>query len=52
MASGPLAGTRVVEFTGLAPAPFACMVLADLGAEVVRVPAAAPTCWSRASAPA
>ena len=37
MASGPLAGTRVVEFTGLAPAPFACMVLADLGAEVVRM---------------
>ena len=44
MASGPLAGTRVVEFTGLAPAPFACMVLADLGAEVVRVdrPGAVP----------
>jgi alpha-methylacyl-CoA racemase len=34
---GPLSGLRVVEFTGLAPAPFACMVLADLGADVVRV---------------
>ena len=34
---GPLAGVRVVELTGLAPAPFGCMVLADLGADVVRV---------------
>ncbi|MGY1810054.1 CaiB/BaiF CoA transferase family protein [Blastococcus sp. SYSU D00669] len=37
MGSGPLAGLRVVEFTGLAPGPFACMVLADLGADVVRI---------------
>lgn len=37
MGTGPLSGIRVVEFTGLAPAPFACMVLADLGADVVRV---------------
>ena len=35
--SGPLAGLRVVEMAGLAPAPFACTVLADLGADVVRV---------------
>jgi alpha-methylacyl-CoA racemase len=34
---GPLAGTTVVELAGLGPAPFAAMVLADLGAEVVRV---------------
>ena len=34
---GPLAGVRVVELAGLAPAPFGCMVLADLGADVVRV---------------
>ncbi|WP_433263488.1 CaiB/BaiF CoA transferase family protein [Actinosynnema sp. CS-041913] len=34
---GPLAGLRVVELAGLAPAPFGCMVLADLGASVVRV---------------
>ncbi|NUT98088.1 MAG: CoA transferase [Saccharothrix sp.] len=34
---GPLAGLRVVELAGLAPAPFGCMVLADLGADVVRV---------------
>jgi alpha-methylacyl-CoA racemase len=35
--AGPLAGLRVVELAGLAPAPFATTVLADLGAEVVRV---------------
>jgi alpha-methylacyl-CoA racemase len=34
---GPLAGLRVVEIASLAPAPFCCMVLADLGAEVLRV---------------
>ncbi|RLK62290.1 CaiB/BaiF CoA transferase family protein [Actinokineospora cianjurensis] len=39
---GPLTGLRVVELAGLAPAPFACTVLADLGAEVVRVDRAAP----------
>ena len=35
--SGPLAGVRVVEMTSAAPAPFACMMLADMGAEVLRV---------------
>lgn len=35
--SGPLSGIRVVELAGLGPAPFCGMVLADLGAEVVRV---------------
>lgn len=34
---GPLAGTRVVEMAGLAPGPFAAMMLADMGAEVLRV---------------
>jgi alpha-methylacyl-CoA racemase len=34
---GPLAGIRVLEVGGLGPAPFAGMLLADLGAEVVRV---------------
>ena len=32
-----LAGIRVVEVAGLAPGPFGCMVLADLGADVVQV---------------
>ena len=35
--TGPLAGIRVVELAGLGPGPLACMVLADMGAEVVRV---------------
>jgi alpha-methylacyl-CoA racemase len=35
--SGPLAGVRVIELAGLGPAPFGAMVLADLGADVVRV---------------
>jgi len=35
--SGPLAGVRVVELAGIGPGPFAAMLLADLGAEVLRV---------------
>ena len=34
---GPLSGLRVLELAGLGPGPHAAMVLADLGAEVVRV---------------
>jgi alpha-methylacyl-CoA racemase len=34
---GPLQGVRVVELAGIGPAPFGCMLLADLGAEVIRV---------------
>jgi alpha-methylacyl-CoA racemase len=37
MASGPLAGIRVVEFAGLGAAPFCGMLLSDLGADVVRI---------------
>jgi len=35
--SGPLEGARVVEIMGLGPGPFCGMVLADLGAQVLRV---------------
>jgi alpha-methylacyl-CoA racemase len=35
--AGPLVGLRVVELAGLGPGPHAAMVLADLGADVVRV---------------
>lgn len=35
--NGPLAGVRVVELAGIGPGPFAAMLLADLGADVVRV---------------
>src|SRR5512146_3101278 len=34
--TGPLAGLRVVELEGIGPVPHAAMVLADLGADVVR----------------
>ena len=34
---GPLAGYRIVEFAGLGPAPMCAMLLADLGADVVRI---------------
>ena len=34
---GPLAGLRVVELAGIGPAPFAALLLAELGADVVRV---------------
>ncbi|MFJ6894358.1 CaiB/BaiF CoA transferase family protein [Streptomyces hokutonensis] len=37
MTTGPLSGCRVVELGGIGPGPFAGMLLADLGAEVVRV---------------
>ncbi|MGO8730754.1 MAG: CaiB/BaiF CoA transferase family protein [Streptosporangiaceae bacterium] len=34
---GPLDGVRVIEIASLAPAPFGCMILSDLGADVLRV---------------
>ena len=34
---GPLKGIKVVEMAGLAPGPFAAMMLADMGAEVLRI---------------
>jgi alpha-methylacyl-CoA racemase len=35
--TGPLSGVRVVELAGIGPGPFAAMMLADMGADVVRV---------------
>ncbi|WP_092380382.1 CaiB/BaiF CoA transferase family protein [Micromonospora phaseoli] len=35
--AGPLDGVRVVEIAGIGPGPFAAMMLADLGADVIRV---------------
>jgi alpha-methylacyl-CoA racemase len=34
---GPLAGYRILEFAGMGPGPFCAMMLADMGAEVVRI---------------
>lgn len=44
MSQGPLAGLRVMELAGIGPGPHAAMLLADLGADVVRVerPGTAP----------
>jgi alpha-methylacyl-CoA racemase len=35
--TGPLRGIKVVEIAGIGPSPHACMILADLGADVIRV---------------
>ena len=35
--AGPLAGLRIVEFAGIGPGPFCGMMLADHGAEVIRI---------------
>lgn len=35
--SGPLAGLKVLELAGIGPGPYACMLLADLGADVLRL---------------
>ncbi|MBK6704272.1 MAG: CoA transferase [Caulobacteraceae bacterium] len=37
MGQGPLSGVRIVEFAGIGPGPFCCMLLSDMGADVVRV---------------
>ena len=55
--TGPLTGVKVVEIAGIGPGPHACMILADLGADVIRVERpgrpgadrwAAPTCSTAA----
>ena len=35
--AGPLSGIRIVEIAGIGPGPFACMMLADHGADVIRI---------------
>ena len=35
--SGPLTGYRVIEIAGIGPGPFCAMLLADMGADVIRV---------------
>jgi alpha-methylacyl-CoA racemase len=58
--TGPLHGLKIIEIASLAPAPFGCMVLADLGADVLRIdrpdrtgrqqlPPVDPLCRSRRS---
>ncbi|MFT6581218.1 MAG: CaiB/BaiF CoA transferase family protein [Alphaproteobacteria bacterium] len=38
---GPLEGVKIVEFAGIGPGPFCCMLLSDMGANVLRVDRAA-----------
>jgi alpha-methylacyl-CoA racemase len=40
---GPLAGVRIVEFGGIGPGPMCAMLLADLGAEVIRIDRTEPS---------
>jgi alpha-methylacyl-CoA racemase len=37
MGTGPLSGLKVIEIAGIGPSPFCAMLLADLGAEVLRI---------------
>ena len=37
MGQGPLNGIKIVEFAGIGPGPFCGMLLADLGADVIRI---------------
>ncbi|WP_444451709.1 CaiB/BaiF CoA transferase family protein [Rhodobacter capsulatus] len=37
MTNGPLAGLRIVEISGLGPTPFTAQLMADMGAEVIRL---------------
>ena len=53
-AAGPLAGVRVIEVAGLGAGPYTAMMLADFGADVIRVDrpgsrTALPTSCSKAS---
>ncbi len=50
--AGPLQGLRVIEFAGIGPAPLACMLFADLGADVVRIDRLEPSGLGLALAPA
>ena len=36
--AGPLQGLKIIEIAGIGPGPFAAMMLADMGADVLRVP--------------
>jgi alpha-methylacyl-CoA racemase len=45
ISKGPLAGVRVVEFAGIGPGPHGCMLLSDLGAQVLRITRAGGAGW-------
>lgn len=35
--SGPLSGVKIIELAGIGPGPYACMLLADMGADILRI---------------
>ncbi len=37
MGSGPLNGVKILEFAGIGPGPFCAMLLADMGADIIRI---------------
>ncbi len=45
--AGPLQGLKVIEMVGIGPAPFCAMMLADLGAEVIRIDRPRPDASAR-----
>jgi alpha-methylacyl-CoA racemase len=47
--TGPLNGIKIIELAGLGPAPYASMMLADAGAQVIRLERAAPGAPERAA---
>ncbi len=51
-ATGPLDGLRIVELAGLGPSQFAGMLLADAGADVVRIDRAVRQAHPRSTSPA
>src|SRR5689334_12222796 len=46
--SGPLKDLKVLEFAGIGPAPFCAMLLADLGADIVRIDRKGARPWTKA----
>jgi alpha-methylacyl-CoA racemase len=49
--TGPLEGVRVVELAGIGPGPYTCMLLADAGADVLRVDRLSPTAGTTLAGP-
>jgi len=41
--SGPLAGVKIIELAGIGPAPLCCTLLADMGADILRIDRNAPS---------
>jgi alpha-methylacyl-CoA racemase len=47
--SGPLSGIKIIELAGIGPSPYTAMMLADAGAQVIRLERAAPGAVARAA---